>query len=96
MSLPAAATCQNHPGREAIGICIECRARICTECVTKVDGINFCVGCYAKLADRGARRRDGVASSSRRWPSYVSAFALVAFSTALYWVLFMAGLPGGG
>ncbi len=53
----AAAACQNHLDREAIGVCIKCRSRICSECVTKVDGINYCVTCYARLAGHDAEQR---------------------------------------
>ena len=46
------AACPNHPTREAIGICVRCRSRLCSECATKVDGINYCVGCLGALASR--------------------------------------------
>lgn len=54
----AAAACQNHFDREAIGVCVKCRGRVCSECVTKVDGINYCVTCLSRLAghDREQRR----------------------------------------
>lgn len=50
MSETAAIACANHPSREALGICVRCRTRICAECVTRVDGINYCVRCLETLA----------------------------------------------
>lgn len=43
------ASCRNHPAREAVGICVSCRTQICIECVTRIDGINYCVTCLATL-----------------------------------------------
>lgn len=48
------ASCSNHPGREAAGVCVACRTRICSECVTRVDGIGYCVSCLSSLAAEGA------------------------------------------
>ncbi len=91
-----AAPCQNHPAREAIGVCVECRARICSECVTKVDGINHCVACYAAVADRGAVRRQASASGTSRAGAAVAAVAWLGAGTLLVWALLAAALPGGG
>jgi len=96
MSVPAAAACQNHSGREAIGICVECRARICSECVTKVDGINHCVGCYARLADAGATRRSDDAKATHPALAYVAAGGLLLLLTMMTWGLLEVALPGGG
>lgn len=96
MTVPVAAACQNHLEREAIGICVECRARICSECVTKVDGINYCVACYARLADRGASKRQRDATASHPAVAYVAAFALLIAATLMTWGLLEAALPGGG
>ena len=96
MSVPAAAACQNHLDREAIGICVECRARICSECVTKVDGINYCVSCYAHLADRGADRRIEDNKATHPAIAYLAGAALLLFATLMTWGLLSAALPGGG
>lgn len=48
------ASCLNHPSREAVGVCVACRTRVCSECVTRVDGIGYCVSCLASLAAEGA------------------------------------------
>jgi hypothetical protein len=92
----AAAACRNHPEREAIGICVECRLRVCSECVTKVDGINYCVSCLAALAQRGAYRAAAERKPTARWLAYAAAFVLVSSATFLAWGLLEAALPGGG
>lgn len=46
----ADALCANHPQREAVGICVDCRKQVCVECTTKVDGINHCVSCLRTMA----------------------------------------------
>ncbi|MCB9592227.1 MAG: hypothetical protein H6719_05805 [Sandaracinaceae bacterium] len=96
MTVPAAAACQNHFDREAIGICVECRARICSECVTKVDGINYCVACYARLADRGAVRRTEEAKATHPAVAYLAAAGLLLFTTLATWGLLQVAFPGGG
>ncbi len=43
--------CFYHPDRSGIGICVECRNVICTECTTQFEGINRCAKCLGlKLA----------------------------------------------
>jgi len=59
-----AAVCANHPRREAIGICVACRKQVCGECTTKVDGINYCVSCLAKLAGPDRREQASAAEAS--------------------------------
>jgi hypothetical protein len=85
------AACPNHPQREAIGICVRCRRRVCSECATKVDGINYCVTCLAELAKREAPAR------SVRLPAltvYLSAGTYFVGLTGLIWVLLEWMLPG--
>lgn len=92
----AAAACRNHPDREAIGICVECRSRVCSECVTKVDGINYCVSCLAALADRGALQQRAEKRPTSRWLAHLAALALLGMATLLTWGLLEVALPGGG
>jgi hypothetical protein len=78
------AACPNHPQREAIGICVRCRSRVCSECATKVDGINYCVGCLTTLVAaqaRSTRVRPGWSTA------YVSAAAYFAVLSTLVWAL---------
>jgi hypothetical protein len=86
------AACPNHPQREAIGICVECRRRVCSECATKVDGINYCVGCLASLAKSQA---PGAVGRPRQLAAYVSAGAYFVVLTGLFWVLLEVMLPPG-
>ena len=96
MSGHSAAACTNHLDREAIGICVECRSRVCSECVTKVDGINYCVACLAMLADRGAPRADAASRPRSGALATVSALGLLAVATLMTWGLLEVALPGGG
>ncbi len=96
MTVPVAAACQNHPERNAIGVCVECRARVCGECVTKVDGINYCVSCLAVLAERGARARKAERRPTSPWVARALASLLIGAATLLTWVLLEVALPGGG
>jgi hypothetical protein len=65
VSTVAVAACENHAQREAIGVCVRCRTRVCSECATKVDGINYCVRCLAGLAGERARDKDPPAVRER-------------------------------
>jgi hypothetical protein len=37
--------CFRHLERAGVGICVDCRRVICTECTTQFEGINRCSGC---------------------------------------------------
>lgn len=88
----AVAACVNHPEREALGVCVRCRTRVCTECVTKVDGINYCVTCLAILAVEAS-----VDSARFGRPERFVAARLaigVLMLIAMTWVLLDVMLPG--
>lgn len=73
--------CRNHPERPATGICVACRTSICGECVTKVQGINYCSACLTKRP--GSRRPRSSAGS----PPLVALGLLLSFGatwTAFY------------
>jgi hypothetical protein len=58
--------CRYHPQRDGVGICMRCRAVICSECSTKIDGINHCVRCLAQLhAEAAPARRTAGAGPAR-------------------------------
>jgi len=44
------AVCRYHPERPGIGVCMRCRSVICTDCCTRVDGVNHCHACLKALA----------------------------------------------
>lgn len=90
-----AAGCENHPTREAIGLCVECRQRVCGECATKVDGINYCVSCLSGLAADGGRSVGGrrASAASSRTLYVVVALQVLALSLGLLGLLQLF-LPG--
>ena len=94
--LAHAASCRNHPEREALGICIECRTRVCAECVTKVDGINYCVSCLAALVAAGGTREASVSRPAPPWLAWLSASALFLLAALLAWGLVEVAMPGSG
>jgi hypothetical protein len=91
---PQVAACANHAEREAIGICVQCRTRVCSECATKVEGINYCVSCLAGLAVDGGRQAEPRVVGSLR-AGYVSATAYLVTLWALVWGFLEIVLPGG-
>ncbi len=90
---PAVATCENHAQREAIGVCVKCRTRVCSECSTKVEGINYCVSCLAGLAVKGNRK--GGAGKAARGKGYLAASFYAVLLVLGTWVMLEALLPGG-
>ncbi|MDH5676031.1 MAG: B-box zinc finger protein [Myxococcales bacterium] len=100
MEQPAVATCENHAQREAIGVCVQCRRRVCSECSTKVEGINYCVSCLETLAAAGGRTRP---RRGKRDGSAVSGLAQLLLYLGILWpavwlmleVLLSGGTEGG-
>jgi len=87
------AVCANHAQREAIGVCVRCRTRVCSECSTKVDGINYCVACLAGLAVDGARA--AASGGKTRFGGATAVLYLLALS-GLVWGFLELMLPGAG
>ena len=86
------ATCANHPDREALGICVRCRTRVCAECSTKVDGINYCVSCLASLAaEKGERTQSD--ETSPAWFAWLAAIALFGVLALSAWGVVELSLP---
>ncbi len=54
------AYCKYHPDRPGVGVCMRCRAVICNDCCTRLDGVNHCHACLKTLSrppeTRSARR----------------------------------------
>jgi hypothetical protein len=57
------AVCKYHPDRQAIGVCMRCRAVICAACCTRLRGINHCHACLRKLGRQAASPTGGVAQA---------------------------------
>ena len=67
--------CFYHPDRSGIGICVECRNVICTECTTQFEGINRCARCLS-LKLKAAK----TLSSRKEWGVGNVLLALIAGS----------------
>ena len=81
--------CANHPERPALALCMACGRRLCQECATPWEGINFCASCLA--ARRGGRRER---SRFVAWlPPLAAAVLLFLFANQLR--VFLAVLLGG-
>lgn len=95
MTSLAIVACANHEGREAIGVCVRCRRRVCSECTTKIDGINHCVGCFAELAKEHARPAHA-STVDGAWRRSVAAAVGFGVAVVLAWGVLELLLPGGG
>ena len=49
--------CYVHPGKEAVGTCVNCGKFICSECNTEVDNKNLCKHCVSEIMQRKATAR---------------------------------------
>lgn len=49
-------SCAEHPDRHSHAVCMSCRKRMCQECTTQWEGINYCRACVGKLAAVPVRR----------------------------------------
>jgi B-box zinc finger protein len=94
VSTASIATCENHPQREAIGVCVQCRTRVCSECSTKVEGINYCVRCLAGLAREGGRSAERSRARPAGGLAYVAAAGYLALLSGAMWILLNVLLPG--
>lgn len=90
----AIVACANHEGREAIGVCVRCRRRVCAECTTKIDGINHCVRCFAELAKERAHTEDAQRVEGE-WRQAAATLAGFAAAVLLAWGVLELLLPGG-
>ncbi len=88
-----AVVCAHHPERQASGVCVRCRARLCGECTTKLDGINYCASCLATLADDEARRGEGDDGAAKGRPALEVMWLLVGVCalTLACWGLLVLG-----
>lgn len=77
-------SCQNHPSREGIGICVQCRQIYCSECITKLDGINHCRACLATLkGNQTPTRQPGSDTQEIHWGQRFSAYLVILFFTCM-------------
>lgn len=75
--------CVQHAERDAVGVCVQCRAPVCAECVTRLDGINHCVRCLTRLREEPVRHAPstvatrGLAAVLARAGTLCAVYALV-------------------
>lgn len=91
--MSAIAACLNHPAREAIGVCVKCRSRVCAECTTKVEGINYCVGCLAALAGAAAAPPPAASAGARAALGWLAGAMTLSLLALLLWGLLEVALP---
>jgi len=91
----AIVACANHESREAIGVCVRCRRRVCSECTTKIDGINHCVGCFAELAKEHAQPARTIHMDGP-WGRTIAGAMGFGFAVLLAWGVLELLLPGRG
>jgi hypothetical protein len=72
------ASCKYHPDRPGVGICMRCRAVICSDCCTRLDGVNHCHACLKALG------RSTEPRSAQRISQIVAAFFLF-----IAWLMFV-------
>ena len=85
----ADALCANHPQREAVGICVDCRKQVCVECTTKVDGINHCVSCLRTMA--GPARDEETRSTNSPVLKVASLIVMMGTLSVLTWGMLELG-----
>jgi hypothetical protein len=83
------ALCANHPQREAVGICVDCRKRVCVECTTKVDGINHCVSCLRTMS--GPAREEASVATTSPLLKVASLIAMTGVLSLLTWGILELG-----
>ena len=72
--------CSQHPGREAVGRCPECRRFFCRECVTEHEDRLICAACLRKLHAHATEKQLGLAPLLR--------FAAACVGVVFAWVCF--------
>jgi hypothetical protein len=87
------ATCSRHTLRQAVGVCVRCSTALCSDCITKIDGINHCQSCLEQLAQRPALPRPRL-----RVPlSDTAALGLgLGLLSLLTWLMIEVLMPGAG
>jgi hypothetical protein len=91
MSTPSA-TCSQHALREAVGICVRCRAPLCSDCITKIDGINHCASCLSTLT-ASVRRKSEKPRQSPTKAAFAVALGACLLSL-LTWLSLEVLMPG--
>jgi hypothetical protein len=91
MSAPSA-TCTHHPLRDAVGICVRCSRAMCSDCITKIDGINHCRGCLQELSGTAKP----AAERTRKPHDELALGVGVLTMSVLAWLMLEVMMPGAG
>ncbi|MBL9038249.1 MAG: hypothetical protein JNG84_07045 [Archangium sp.] len=84
--------CAVHVERPGIGVCVECRNVVCTECTTQFEGINRCASCLAKRrVEAQSRSVESEFSSANVARAAVAAALLYGFTYGAASLLALAG-----
>jgi hypothetical protein len=71
---------------------MRCSESLCSDCITKLDGINHCQACLAKLARERALPQPR--KSAREVPETLAISMGFALLTVLAWAMLEVVLPG--
>lgn len=86
--------CLAHPERPGIGVCTRCRATLCEECATRVEGILRCRDCLAQQAAAPAagpwRSLPALLPALVLGPLTAAVMATLVWVAALAWAAFYA------
>ena len=85
------ATCTRHPLREAVGVCVVCSQSLCSDCITKLDGINHCQACLAKLSQQAEAQPR---TRRREIPEILALTGGFAVLSLLAWAMLEVMMPG--
>lgn len=85
--------CAAHPGREAVALCRSCLTPRCGECVLKVDGVNHCSACLAKIFPPAPPR--DLAPPPRTTTSLAVSFVRVLAAISVYSLVALVAIAAG-
>ena len=74
--------CVFHPGLPGIGICVSCRSVVCDGCSTRLQGRNFCSGCWDARA-----ASEAPAAPLQSHPVVVAGLSILTLASMLALVL---------
>ncbi len=72
---------------------MRCSQSLCSDCITKLDGINHCQACLAKLSKQQAPKAK---TRGREVPDTVALTLGFALLSVLAWIMLQVLLPGSG
>ena len=92
MNAPSA-ICTHHALRDAVGVCVRCGDALCSDCITKIDGVNHCKTCLETL---GAAQNVEAPERLRGVSDFVALSFGMTLLSVLAWVMLEVLMPGAG